>query len=104
MKGATANREMVEEQIAALRLEISCKKEFGELADLMKAENPDMAKATTVFNKVLGFGSCVDALKKLMELWIKLVEIERRVYGTDRVDESGKCEWKVALSADEANL
>ena len=90
MKGATANREMVEEQIAALRLEISCKKEFSELADLMKAENPDMAKATTVFNKVLGFGSCVDTLKKLMELWIKLVEIERKVYGIDRVDESGK--------------
>ncbi len=39
MKGATAHRELVEEQIDALRLEISCKKEFGELADLMKTEN-----------------------------------------------------------------
>ena len=42
----------------------------------MRAENPDMAKAATVFNKVIGFGSCVDNLKKLMELWIKIVEID----------------------------
>jgi len=104
MKGATANREMVEEQIEALRLEISCKKEFGELAELMKAENPDISQATKVYNKVLSFGSCVDNLKKLMELWIKLAEIERKVYGVDRADEGGKNEWKMILSSDEANL
>lgn len=82
--GATKMRELVGRMFNELQLACVPEEDMMRLIELVAAEEPTPraeAKTIAAFRQLLGLDARADTAKKLVDSMIKVVDLERRVYG-----------------------
>lgn len=81
--GATGMREMLSRMFSELKLASLSDADLMGLIHVVAQEEgeEDSKKIATAFRKVMGLDSRADIAKKLVDSMIKVVDLERRVYG-----------------------
>ena len=104
MAKASDNRKVLEQMIGELKCQNEYTEDLAKLGELMLNSEVKFDKLNEIYQKIIAFPGRVDSAKKLMESWVKVVELERKVYKIDGNDGEEKKGWTITLSKEDAGL